>query len=102
MILDDKTIDLDIYLNRPVYFDYPNHPSKHNPCRYMEVLSHAQALFAYFCSIFVRLYLNYAMEHFSELISTIELSDEKFVIEQILTFANELLHDFSDTNYLFF
>ena len=59
----------------------------------MEVLSHAQDLFAYFCSILVRLYLNYAMEHFSELISTIKLSDEKFVIEQILTFANGLLHE---------
>ena len=102
LFLDGKMIDLDIYLNRPVYFDYPNHPLKHNPCRYMEVLSHAQDLFAYFCSILVRLYLNYAMEHFSELISTIKLSDEKFVIEQILTFANELLHDFFDTNYLFF
>ena len=44
----------------------------------------------------------FVMEHFSELISTIKLSDEKFVIEQILTFANELLHDFFDTNYLFF
>ena len=55
-----------------------------------------------FCSMLVRLYLNYAMEHFCELISTIKLSDEKFVIEKILTFAYELLHDFLDTNYLFY
>ena len=65
----------------------------------MEVLSHAQDLFAYFSSILVRLYLNYAMEHFCELISTIKLSDEKFVIEKILI---ELLLDFFDTNYIFF
>ena len=102
LFLNRKMIDLDIYLNRPAYFDYPNHPLKNNPCRYIEVLSHAQDLFAYFCSILVRLYLNYAMEHFSELISTIKLSDEKFVIEKILTFAYELLLDFVDKNYLFF
>ena len=50
----------------------------------------------------MRLHLSYAMEHFYELISTIKLSDEKFIIEKILTFAYELLHDFFDTNYLFF
>ena len=95
-------IDLDVYLNRPVYSDYPNHPLKNKPCRYMDVLSHAQDFFAYFCSILVRLYLDYAMEHFYELISTIKLSDEKFIIEKILTFAYELLHVFFDTNYWFF
>ena len=55
----------------------------------MEVLSHAQDWFAYFCSMIVRLYLNYAMEHFYELISTIKLCDEKFVTEKILKFAYE-------------
>ena len=57
----------------------------------MEELSHVRDVFAYFCSILVRFYLNYAMEQFSELISTIKLSDEKFVIEKILTFANEMI-----------
>ena len=33
LFLDGKRIDLDIYLNRPVYFDYPTHPLRHNPCR---------------------------------------------------------------------
>ena len=94
LFLNGKMIDLDVYLNRPVYFDYPNHPLKNNPCRYMEVLSHAQDFFVYCCSMLVRLYLNYAVEHFYELISTIKLSDEKFIIEKILTFAYELLHVF--------
>ena len=102
IFLNGTMIDLDVYLNRPVYFDYPNHLLKNNPCRYMEMLSHAQDLFAYFCSMLVRLHLNYAMEHFCELISTIKLSDEKCVIEKILTLAYELLHDFFDTNYLFY
>ena len=104
LFFNGKMIDLDVYLNRLVYFDYPNHPLQYKPCCYMEVLSHPQDLFAYFCSMFVRLYLNlnYAMEHFYKLISTIKLSDEKFVIEKMLTFAYELLHNFFDTNYLFF
>ena len=53
----------------------------------------------------MRLHLNYAMEHFSELISTIKFVDEKFVIEQILNFASDLLFFFLfffDTNYLLF
>ena len=50
----------------------------------------------------MRLHLNYAMEHFSELISTIKLVDEKFIIEQILNFASDLLYVFFDTNYLLF
>ena len=44
--LDGKLIDLDVYLNRPAYFDYPNHPSKHLPCCYFIVLSYVQDLFA--------------------------------------------------------
>ena len=51
LFLNGKMIDHDVYLNRPVYFYYPNHPLKNNPCRYMEVLSHAQDFFAYFCSM---------------------------------------------------
>ena len=46
LFLDGKLIDLDVYLNRPAYFDYPNHPSKHLPCCYFIVLSYAQDLFA--------------------------------------------------------
>ena len=89
-------------MNRPAYFDYPSYPLKHKNCRYFTVLSHAQDLFAYFCSIFVRMYLNYAMEHFLELILTLKLSDEKYVIKNILNSAHDLLYDFFDTNYLFF
>ena len=89
-------------MNRPLYFGYPSYPLKHKKCRYFTVLSHAQDLFAYFCSIFVRMYLNYAMEHFSELILTLKLSDEKYVIEEFLNSAHDLLYDFFDTDYLFF
>ena len=64
LYLDNKLIDLDVFLNRSAYFDYPSYPLKHKNCRHFTVLSHAQDLLAYFCSIFVRMHLNYAMEHF--------------------------------------
>ena len=65
LFLDGKLIDLDVFLNRPAYFDYPNYPlGDKAKCCYFLVLSHAQDLFAYFCSILVSMYLNYAMEHF--------------------------------------
>ena len=102
LFLNGKFTDLDVYLNKPAYFDYPNQPYKDKSCRYMEVLSHAQDFFAYFCSIPMRMYLNYAIENFSELILTIKLTDEKFVVEQILKCTSDLLYDFFDTNYLFF
>ena len=107
LFLDNKPIDLDIFLNRPAYFDYPRYPLKHKNCRYFTVLSHAQDLFAYFCIIFVRMYLNYAMEHFSELILTLKLFDEKYVIENILNsmifliqflFFYEFLNVFDEVN----
>ena len=96
--LNGKFIDLDVYLNRPAYFGYPNQPYKYKCCCYMEVLSHAEDLLAYFRSIPLRMYLNYAMEHFSELILTIKLTDEKFVVEQILKCTSDLLYNFFDTN----
>ena len=102
LFLNGKFIDLDVYLNKPAYFDYPNQHYKDKSCCYMEVLSHAQDFFAYFCSIRMIMYLNYAIENFSELILTIKLTDEKFVVEQILKCTSDLLYDFFDTNYLFF
>ena len=102
LFFDNKLIDLDVFFNRPAYFDYLSYPLKYKNCRYFTVLSHAQDLFAYFCSIFVRMYLYHAMEHFSELILTLKLSDEKYVIENILNSAHDLLYDFFEINYLFF
>ena len=103
LFLDGKLIDLDVFLNRPAYLDYPNYPlGDKAKCCYFLVLSHAQDLFAYFCSILVSMYLNYAMEHFSELILVVKLSDEKFIISEICNFAYDLLFDFFDTNYFFF
>ena len=35
LFLDGKFIDLDVCMNRPDYFHYPNHPFKDKPCCYM-------------------------------------------------------------------
>ena len=102
LFLEGKLMDLDIFLNRPAYFDYPSYPLRNAKCSYLTVFSHAQDLFAYFCGVLVRMYLNYAMEHLSELISVVKLSDEKFIVQNIFNAACDLLHDFFDTNYLFF
>ena len=103
LYMSDKIVDLDVFLERPSYLHYgQNHPLRHKKCRYFTLLSFAQDLFAYFTSILMRMYLNYATEHFSELISILNLADEKFVIEQISACAHELLRDFYDVNYNFF
>ena len=104
LFLDGKLMDLDVFLDRSVYFNYPNYPlSKEKAkCQYFLVLNHAQDLLAYFCSVLVRMFLNYAMEHFSELISVVSISDEKFIIEEIFRWVRDLLFDFFDRNYTFF
>lgn len=33
LFLDKKLIDLDVFFNRLVYFDYPSYPLKHEDCR---------------------------------------------------------------------
>ena len=60
-------------------------------------------LFAAFCSVFVRMYLNYTNDYFSGLFSRISLSDEKKIIEKIFRHASSLLNRFWDeSNYKFF
>ena len=97
-------MDLDVFLDLPVYYNYPNYPlsKEKTKCQYFLVLNHAQDLLAYFCSVLVRMHLNYAIEHFSELISVVSLSDEKFIMKEICRWGRDLLFDFFDTNCTFF
>ena len=66
------------------------------------MISFAQDLFAAFCSVLVRMYLNITTEYFSDLISQLSLSDEKKVVRETFTSAHQLLYRFFDLNYLFF
>ena len=66
------------------------------------MFSFAQDLFAAFCSISVRMYLNTTTEYFLDLMSQLSLYDEKNVVRKIFTIAHPLLYNFFDLNYLFF
>ena len=69
-------VDLDVFLCRPHYFQYPDYELLNGNCSHLEVVSFARELFAAYSSVLVRMYLNYTVQHFSDLISQISLSDE--------------------------
>ena len=71
-------------------------------CFHLEVVSFTRDFFAAFSSVLVRMYWNYTVQHFSDLISQISLSDEGKIIWRIFQFALDLLHKFFDINYMFF
>ena len=48
LFLEGKLMDLDIFLDRLTYFDYPNYPLKNTKCSYLTVFGHAQDLFPFF------------------------------------------------------
>ena len=67
------------------------------------IFEFARDLFSAFCSVFVRVYLNYTIDYFSGLFSRISLSDEKKIIEKFFRYASSLLNKFWDeSNYKFF
>ena len=63
----------------------------------------ARDLFAAFCSVLIRMYLNYTVECFSDFLSRVSLSDEQKIIQKILKHAYIFLSKFWDeTSYKFF
>ena len=93
-ISSSDRVDLDVFLNRPVNFQYPDYELLNGKCCHFEVLSYARDLFAAFCAVLVRMYLNYTIDHFSDLISQVSLSDEGKIIRKVFWFALHLLHIF--------
>ena len=67
----------------------------------MSVLNYAQDLFAVFCAVLVRMYLNYTIDHFLDLIWQVSLSDEGNITRKNFWFALDLLHTFLDINCFF-
>ena len=92
----------DFILNRPAYFQYPDYDLINGKCCHLEVFSFARDLFAAFSAVFVRMYLNYTIDHFSDLISQLNLDDERKLFKMIFWFALNLSHELFDINYLFF
>ena len=62
---------------------------------------HDEMIFA-FSAVFVRMYLNCTIDHFSDLISQLSLADERKLFLKKFWFPLNLLHEFFDINYLFF
>ena len=75
-ISSSERVDLDLFLSKPAYFPYCFNESK-GKCSDFYMFSFAQDLFAVFCSIFVKLYINITTEYFSDLMSQLSLYDEK-------------------------
>ena len=75
-ICSSKRIDLDVFLNKPAYFPYCNCESI-GKCSDFEVFSFARDLFAAFCSVLVRMYLNHTTEYFLDLMSQFSLTYDK-------------------------
>ena len=72
-------------------------------CCYFQNFEFARDLFAAFCSVLIRMYLNYTVECFSDFLSRVSLSDEQKIIQKILKHAYIILCKFwDDTNYKFF
>ena len=76
-ICSAERLHLDIFLNKPAYFQYPDYDFINGKCCQFEVFSFARDLFGAFSAVFVRMYLNYTINHFSDLISQLSLADER-------------------------
>ena len=98
-ISSSERIDLDVFLNKPAYFPYC-HCKSIGKCSGFEVFSFARDLFAAFCSVLVRMYLNHTTEYFSDLMSQVSLTYEKKIIQKMFSFALQLLHKFFDIVFL--
>ena len=79
-----------------------NPDSSDKKCVNFEVFNFARDLFAAFCGVLVRIYLNYTFEYFSEFISNVRLSDEKSITIKIVNYASNFLDKFFHVNHWFF
>ena len=84
-----ERVDLNVFLNRPAYFPYCF-------CESTRSCTDHQ------CSVLVRMNLNIAIDHFSEIIPDLSLADEKKVAKKIFSSASLLLYKFFVLKCLFF
>ena len=76
-ITSSERLDLDVFVKGNWHFGIPYFDLINGKCCYLEYFSYARDLFPAFSAILVRMYLNYAIDYFSELISQVSLSDEE-------------------------
>ena len=101
-ITSSNRVDHDVFVNSPSYFEYLDYELINGKCCQLEVFSYARDLFAVFSAVLVRMYLNYSIEYFLELISQVSLSNEGKIVRKIFWFPLDLLHKFFEINYLFY
>ena len=103
-ILSDEPVDFDVFLCKcsSSCCSLCHSNSSDKKCANFEVFNHARDLFATFCGVLARMYLNYTMECFSEFISNISLKDESKIIQNTFKFAYDFLNKFFDVNHWFF
>ena len=100
MYTQDKICDFDVFLEKPIYMNYPNYPFNQRPCDYCNELGHAQDLFVPFTSVLIRMNINYVSKYFSKFQCT--LRDETIVYDAIYLYASKLMHEFFYISYVFF
>ena len=76
-ITSSERLDLDVFVKGNWHFGIPYFDLINGKCCYLEYFSYARDLFAAFSAILVRMYLNYTIDYFPELISQVSLSDKK-------------------------
>ena len=91
-------IELDISGERPVYFS--DYIEKDSQCDYYQKIYKPGNLLVCFTSVLVRLYVNYVLNCLFELDLT--LRDERILVDEVYTFASDLMYELFNTNYLFF
>ena len=99
-INSSEQIDLDVFLTKPAFFTYCTCDAIGRNYSDFEVFNHARDLFAAFCSVLVRMYLNYTTAYFLDL--QVSLSDQKKIIQTIFRFACDLLETFLILITIFF
>ena len=70
-ITSSDRVVLDAFVNSPSYFEYPDYELINGKCCQLKVFSYARDLFVAFSAVLVRMYFNYTIEYFSELISQV-------------------------------
>ena len=93
-----STIDIGISVRRPVYL--ADCIEKDSQCDYHKKVYKPGELLVCFISVLVRMYANYVLNCLFEL--DLSLRDEEILVEEVCTFASDLMYEFFNTNYLFF
>ena len=70
-ITSSDRVVLDVIVNIHSYFEYPDYELINGRCCQLDVFSYSRDLLAAFSAVLVRMYLNYTIEYFSELISQV-------------------------------